>query len=290
MNLDPRFVITGITGIVLIVGAAGWYFLAPAGRRPAADNVRRAVRERMQPVMFADTLPAARTRLDVPPSPEVVQHAAGRSLPAWAGPTRVAIADRPEPALVRERLAVGLNPNGTTSVEERWRRLDEAGWKPGTDGDGLPARADVVAHVGDITTPGSLAALAATGPGSLLAPGVPAVNRADLTDDEIDDARWAEEFRKLDERLAAESRRVTHWIAETFGPRVALEALAQQQRDQAHANLIRRQAVERVTGEHRAPATSHGLRPQTPAQAKRARKRNNRNLGRADRILAEVGA
>jgi hypothetical protein len=316
MNLvHPQAIGLGLIGIAFIVGGAGWYFLAPAGRRPKADTVRDVVRERMRPVMFADTLPAPRHEL---------------TMPAWAGPTRVAVVDRPErwarvsptsvmmlragtpragtpafadtvrrvlddgydaeleAAAARDNIKHGLTPDGHVSVESRYAALDAAGWTPGTNGNGL--RPDVAAHVGDITTPGSLAALAATGPGSLLAPGVPAVNRADLTDDELDDARWAEEFRKLDARLAAESRRVTHWIAETFGPAVAIDALAMQQRDQARTRNARRQAVEWVTGEHRAPATSSGPGRVTPRQAKRARKNDNRLRGRVDRVLVEVGA
>lgn len=39
---------------------------------------------------------------------------------------------------IRDRVRAGLTPDGHTSVETRYDRLDAAGWTPGTDGTGLP--------------------------------------------------------------------------------------------------------------------------------------------------------
>jgi hypothetical protein len=327
MNLDPRFVALGIAGIIAIVGAAGWYFLAPTGRRPKADTVRRAVRERMQPVMFADTLPAARTRLDVPPSAEVVAHATGRPVPAWAGPTRVAIADRVHETLVdgydaeleaaaaRERMRHGLTPDGHVSVESRYAALDAAGWTPGTDGNGLPAAvepdgqgatadwspkavAELVGQSDDMTDEALARAHAieaevrAEVVARLDAADAPPVVEVkgidDFTDDELDDARWAEEFRRLDGALAFASWTFMANIAESCGPAAAVDILAAQHRAEVRRRNAIRQAAAWATGE--GELVGPRKRPPTPAQAKRARKHNNRALGRADRILAEVGA
>lgn len=184
-----------------------------------------------------------------------------------------------------ERVRAGLTPDGHTSVETRYDRLDAAGWTPGTDGTGLPADvAPDVAPDGQGATadwsPRTTAEAVGQSPDmtdEALARvrEIEATVRAEVvarldtppppfvwpTDDEIDDARCQAEWLALDQRLdeisryhrlrLVESMRALPNIGGDTGAYELVTTFAAAARADAAAHG---RAVDAVTsGEHRMP-------------------------------------
>lgn len=320
MNLDSQSVapIVGAVGLAVIVGGAALWFLAPAGRRPRTDRVRESVRQRMQPVMVTPqsvevTRHAQRVALDTYPrggidfaDPRTGERydplADVRSaVPGWATAT-VLIPDRPKRAVYRPaQPSADLSAHGTAALAAMADTIANTPAAPGWPAD----RPDVTAHVGDTSTPGSLAALAAVGPGSLLAPGVPEVTREQIPDADIEAARWAAMWAGVDVRLSAASRAATAGIERGIPADLVPVYRLAMRREHLKIRAAGRMIREWKTGEQTIDEQVAQLAgyappardPRTPAQIKRARKKDNRAKGeaartvaRVDRVLAEVNA
>jgi hypothetical protein len=287
--------IIGLAGLALIVFGLIWYFLAPA-RRPVVERVRADVRERMRPVLV------------VPPSPEVVAYAA-RSVDPYDefshlyGPAELR---RREVRLAHEaELAARERHTHRIAVLESGADLDEpegiaptgegatVDWSPSATAAAVgqsddmtdeaierakqieaEVRAEVIARLDAADTP----------------PAIEVKGIDDFTDTEIDDARWGEEFRRLDAALDVAKWTMMTNLAATCGPAFAVDVLAAQHRAQVRERAAIRTAAAWATGEGKLVDAGPRKRPPTPAQARRTRKKDNRNRARAERILVEVGA
>lgn len=257
---SPRgiMLILGIACAVVAIGLTAIYFMAPAtAARDRLDTIREHVATVMQPV-WLDALPAPHGVEVLRPAAAMRKALAATSLlpeltprtrPAWAAPSAIL----PPPVRIADGL-LALSPRDRAEVEQtRFDRLDEAGWRPGTGGDGLPPHPPkaiepppVIEVVEDTTviTAGFPAEVVTKTPkyardlfgndgadeswadvlhnmpeGEIERRGVSThPGPAALTDDEITDAWYGAKFQALDTELERQRNEANARWVEVFGP------------------------------------------------------------------------